>query len=107
MAIDYDQLRAELIAAFHLEGLPKDKQNELLDKMTVAVMKRIFLETMEKLGEAGAEEYEKLMETDPEPKQVEDFLMAKIPNYQAMVEQIIADFKVEMGQGLEGVAVEK
>ena len=53
MSIDHKQIRDELSEAFHLEGMPVKQQEELIGKMGEALLKRIFLETMEKIGDEG------------------------------------------------------
>lgn len=96
MTLQYEQLQQELIDEFGLGVLTPEKQEEMIAKMTEVLMKRIFVDTMEKLGETGANEYEKLLETKPEQSQVEAFLKSKIVNYDEMVENIVAEFKMEM-----------
>ena len=87
----------QLIKDLGIDTLAEDKQNELIIKMTEVLLKRIFLETMEKLGEQGREEYEKLTEgTDVDPEKVEAFFKEKIQDYDAMVQQVIEEFRAEM-----------
>ena len=89
---------AQLVKDLGIDTLSQDKQNELVIKMTEVLLKRIFLETMEKLGENGREEYEKMTEGDIIPEQVEAFFKEKIQNYDEMIQLIIDDFKAEMMQ---------
>jgi len=86
----------QLIKDLGIDTLSQDKQNDLIIKMTEVLLKRIFLETMEKLGEKGREEYEKMSEGEVEPQQVEEFFKEKIKNYDEMVQQIIEEFRNEM-----------
>lgn len=81
----------QLIKDLGIDTLSQDKQNELIIKMTEVLLKRIFLETMEKLGESGREEYEKMSEGEVAPEQVEAFFKEKIANYDEMVQQIIEE----------------
>jgi hypothetical protein len=90
------QALSQLIKDLGIDTLSEDKQNELIIKMTEVLLKRIFLETMEKLGESGREEYEKMSEGKVEPEQVEAFFKEKISNYDEMVDKIIEEFKAEM-----------
>jgi hypothetical protein len=90
------QALSQLIKDLGIDSLPQDKQNELVIKMTEVLLKRIFLETMEKLGEQGREEYEKMSEGEIEPEQVAVFFKEKINNYDGLVEAIIQDFRAEM-----------
>jgi hypothetical protein len=86
----------QLIKDLGIDTLSQDKQNELIIKMTEVLLKRIFLETMEKLGEEGREEYEKMSEGEVEPQQIEAFFKEKIHNYDEMVQHIIEEFRGEM-----------
>ncbi len=94
--IDYTKLREELVDELALSGLAPEKQDELLGKMLEALLKRIFMNTMERLGDAGVAEYEKLVESNPEEKAVAEFLEIKIPNYDSFVQDIIEQFKKDV-----------
>ena len=87
---------AQLIKDLGIDTLSEDKQNELIVKMTEVLLKRIFLETMEKLGEQGRAEYERMTEGELVPEQVEAFFKEKILNYDEMVQGVIDEFKEEM-----------
>lgn len=87
---------AQLIKDLGIDTLSKDKQNDLIIKMTEVLLKRIFLETMESLGEEGREEYEKLIAGEVDSEKVEAFLKEKIKNYDDMVQIIVNEFKHEM-----------
>ncbi|OGI14495.1 MAG: hypothetical protein A3E38_00745 [Candidatus Moranbacteria bacterium RIFCSPHIGHO2_12_FULL_54_9] len=100
MALDQEALKKELIEAFRLEGIPGDKQEELLAKIGEALLKRIFLETMEKMGEAGIAEYEALLEKNAKQEELEAFFETKIPGYNVFVRGIVTAFKEEMQNGL-------
>lgn len=101
MALDQTQLREELIKAFHLEGIPEDKRDELLDKMGEALVKRIFLATMEKLDETGMKEYEALLEREAPAEEIEAFFETKIPGYDVFMRDVATEFKDEMTKSLE------
>lgn len=88
---------AQLVKDLGIDTLSQDKQNELIIKMTEVLLKRIFLETMEKLGDKGRAEYEKIAEDkDMTPEKMEEFLKGRIADYDQMVQKIIEDFKGEM-----------
>ena len=88
----------QLIKDLGIDTLSEDKQNELIIKMTEVLLKRIFIETMDKLGEKGREEYGQIATDDVEPEKIEAFFKEKISNYDEMVQQIITDFKTEIMQ---------
>ena len=98
--IEVENVQAEALAALvkdlGIDTLAEDKQNELIIKMTEVLLKRIFIETMDRLGEQGREEYEKISQGDVNPEQIEVFFKEKISNYDEMVKQIIEEFRTEM-----------
>lgn len=100
MALDQEALKKELIESFHLEGIPAEKQEALLAKMGEALLKRIFLETMEKIGETGVTEYEALLDRGAPQGEIEAFLENKIPGYNIFVRGVVAKFKEETEAGL-------
>lgn len=96
MALEYDSIKEELIRELRLEPLPKDKQEALLVSMGEALLKRIFLETMDKIGDAGVAEYEALLDTGAKQDAIDSFFEQKIPGYDIFVRGIITRFKEEM-----------
>lgn len=79
-----------------LANVSQEKKEALLVKMTEVLLKRIFIETMEKLPEPDQDDYAKIIEDGSSPDRVEAFLKEKIPNYEEMVKKVIEDFKAEM-----------
>ncbi|GBE16801.1 hypothetical protein BMS3Abin15_00625 [bacterium BMS3Abin15] len=95
-----DKLQEQLVKELGLDNLPEDRQQELLIKTTEVLLKRIFLETMEKLSDHGRSEYEKMIKKGAEPQQLEEFLKSNIQNYENMVQGVIDDFKEEMKEDI-------
>lgn len=96
MAIDYAALKDEFVKEFHLEKVSEEKQEELLAKMGEALLKRIFLETMEKIGDEGVTEYEALLEKKAKEEEIDVFFESKIPGYNVFVRDIVENFKADM-----------
>jgi hypothetical protein len=87
---------AQLVKELGIDSLSKEKQEELVINMTEVLLKRIFFETMEKLGENGREEYSKMTEGEVEPEKIDAFFKERISNYDEMVQQVVDEFKSEM-----------
>lgn len=93
-----EETMAKLIEDLGIGDLPQEKQNEIIIKMTEVLLKKIFIETMENLGEDGIDEYGKLMEKEASAEEVEVFLKERISNYDEMVQKVIEEFRNDMMQ---------
>lgn len=89
-------LQNSIIEELELQDLPKEKQEEILVKMTGVLLKKIYLETFEKLEQKDREELGKMLEGETRPEQVESFLRGKIENYDGFVKKIIEDFREDV-----------
>lgn len=96
-----EKMQKQLIDELGLGNLPRDKQQEVVIKMTEILLKRIFLGTMNKLGNQGRVEYEKIVEQGASPEKIEDFLKSNIHNYEEMIQKVIEDFKEEMKKDIK------
>jgi len=96
-----NKMQEELMRDLGMDGLSEEQQQELIVKMTEAVLKRIFLETLEKLSEEDKKTYEEMIEKQEDPGKLENFLAEKIPNYDKMVAKIVTDFKEEIKTDLK------
>lgn len=93
----HDEALAQLVKDLGIDTLSQDKQDEIIVKMTEVLLKRIFLETMERLGDEGREAYASLMDQgEVAPEQMEAFFKERIPDYDAVVQQVIEEFRSEM-----------
>ena len=90
-------LQQSIIEEMGLQNLPKEKQEDILVKMTEVLLKKIYLETFEKLGEADREELAKMLDTEEaQPEKVEAYLRTKIEDYDGFVKNVVEEFKEEM-----------
>lgn len=87
--------KTNLIKELGLEDLAEERQLNLLNLMTEAILKRITINVLENLSEADRKEFDKVRETN-DPNQIHDFLKSKIPNYDKMAKETIEEFKKEM-----------
>jgi uncharacterized protein YutE (UPF0331/DUF86 family) len=90
-------LQQSIIEELGLQNLPQEKQEEILVKMTEVLLKKIYLETFEKLGEADRVELGNMLDKeDADPAKVEEYLRSKIEDYDGFVKKIVEEFKEEM-----------
>ena len=91
-----------LLEELGLQGLPSDTQARLLTQMTESLLKRITLEVLEKLSPEERQEFESIRETADFEK-VTEYLRGKIPDFDAMVREKVAEFKEEMKETIEAL----
>lgn len=96
MALDVNALREDLAKGLGIEMLPIPEQERLIDMAIETLIKEIYIQTIEKLGEAGGKEYEALADREGSEAEMADFLRARIPDYDNFVAKIVLDFKRDM-----------
>lgn len=87
-------LQENIITKLGLGGLSTDKQADLLIRMANIIQKRLALRVMKLLPEESLDEYLKLADNDEIGGH--KFLAEKIPNYAAIIEEEIVNFKKEI-----------
>jgi hypothetical protein len=91
-----NEIQKKLMEDLNLHNLPEEKQIELINKMTEAVLGRILVETLDKLNEEDKDKYQGMIDNESSPEEMDNFLNSRIPGYGEMVKKIIANFVKEM-----------
>jgi hypothetical protein len=90
------QIEESLIKEMGLTDLPAEKQQELVGKMFEVLLKRIYVEAIEKLGEEERKTFGEMIDRDADPEEVEKFLQEKISDFPEMLKNILSGFREEM-----------
>jgi len=85
----------DLIKELGLEGLPIEKQKEMLERMANVVNKRIILRAMDELSEDEVMEINSSL-VSLDTQEALSLLDEKIPNFDKIVSEEIAKFQEEM-----------
>ena len=88
-------LQQTIIDELGLGELPEERKTALLGQITESLLKRILVRVLSDLSEADRDTFAAVQETG-DPEKINTFLTEKIPNYEAMLQEIIAEFKTEM-----------
>lgn len=86
-----------------LADLPQAQREELLTKMTESLLTRIAVEVVEKLSDADKEVFA-TMQDDKDIEKITAFLKEKIPDYEAFLEKISAEFKEDMKNAVDALS---
>jgi len=84
----------DLMKELGLDSLPIEKQQQLASQMLEVVEKRIFREALYILTDREKKELDKVLDADD--GDTIEFLRRKIPNFDILVAEIVADFKNEI-----------
>jgi hypothetical protein len=87
-----EELHHVIGAALGIPETPNDKQKELIDKTVETILKKLYLDTIERLSEEDQKTYLQFIESEKPPEEVARFLNEKIPDYPGMTQKIIKDF---------------
>lgn len=91
-----EEAKKALLEEMGIADLPEDQQNELIDKMTEAVLKRMLLVVLEKLNDEDRASFEAMIDKEAAPEEVNSFLQEKIPDYEQLAAKVVNEFKEEM-----------
>ncbi len=93
--------RDEIAKELGLEELPPEEREKILGKMSEALLRRVFLETVENLSnEEDKNTLSTILEGNPKIEDVKNFVVEKIPNYDNLVAGIVQNFKDEFKEDM-------
>lgn len=79
-----------------LQKLPDARKDELLNQMAQVIQDRITDRLIEAMSGEQRTAFEKLLDTNPEPNQVDDFLKQAVPGYEQIAQEEAQSFKQEI-----------
>lgn len=88
-----DKIKEDIMQYLGLSKLSEDKQDEILAKIGEIILKKIFIETVDKLDEPDRIEFEKMLKEGTDADSIEKFLNTKIENYDMIVSGIVEEVK--------------
>ena len=97
-----DFLQKDLITELGLQALPDDKKEEMVLRIGELIQQNVVLRIVSEMPESDKDEFEKVLGEDSGEKTME-FLQAKFPNLNQVVEEEITKFKQEAISQMQGV----
>lgn len=92
---------ASALERLDVSAIPQELRIELLSQMTEVALKRIAVESAERLSPQDQDELLKLQESSKEPSEIEAFVRERIPDYDVLVETTLNEFLEEMQWNLK------
>jgi len=104
MSQNSDILKKNIIVELGLEALPKDRQLNLLSRMSDLIQKRVLLHVIQSLSVADKEEFDKLLGKENE-QTIFRFLIAKVPNIDEITDEEVIKFKEEVVEKVKNMNI--
>lgn len=91
-----DKIKEDIMQYLGLSKLSQDKQDEILSKIGEIILKKIFIETVDKLGEEDRIEFERMLKEGSDAESIEKFLNTKIENYDMIIGKIVEEIREDI-----------
>ena len=94
-------LKQTILDELGIADLPEERRERILVDMMEVILKRLYIETMEKLSKEDQDALMDLLDNKAEEAKVETFLREKIENYNDFVKKVVDEFKVELKEDID------
>lgn len=91
-----EKVQDDIVKDLGLEKFSPEMQNDILEKIGELIIKKMFLATMDRLDSKSAGEFEKIVDEEKTPEEIEAFLREKIDGYDEMLEKIVVEVREEL-----------
>jgi len=94
-------MQETIVEELGLGDLPEEQKAKVLVDLLELVLKRLYMETMDKLTQEDQQELMKMLEEKAESDKVEAFLREKISGYDEFVKKVVSDLKDELKEDVD------
>lgn len=89
-------LQGNIIDLLGLQHLPEDRKQQLLAQMSQVLQDRLTDRLIESMSKDQRDQFERLLNSDPTPDQVDAFFKATVPDYVELAMDEVVKFKKEL-----------
>jgi len=89
-------LQQTIVDELGLGDVPEERKAKILVDLLELVLKRLYMETMDKLTKEDQQELMKMLDEKAEAEKIEAFLRGKIEDYNEFVKKVISSLKDEL-----------
>ena len=93
-------LQQTIIEELGLGDLPEERKAQILVDLLELVLKRLYMETMDKLTKEEQQELMNMLEEKADQEKVESFLRSKITDYDEFVKKVVSELKDELKEDI-------
>jgi hypothetical protein len=93
-------MQETIVEELGLGDMPEEQKAKVLVDLLELVLKRLYMETMDKLTQEDQQALMKMLEEKAEPDKVEAYLRGKISDYDEFVKKVVSDLKDELKEDI-------
>jgi len=91
-----DETKDDIMKELGFDKLSQDKQDDILAKIGEIILKKIFIETVDKLNDEDTDKFKEMLKGGESAEGIESFLSTKIKNYDTIIGKIVAEVKKDI-----------
>lgn len=91
----FNEINKNIIVTLGINKLPVEKQKEAMERLGSIVYQEVMLRVLDILNEEDKDMFEKMVEKDPNPEILFEFLSSKITNFAEIVKEEAENLKEE------------
>lgn len=92
----------QLLKAANIAAMPEDYKKSYKERLAMEVERRIGIVVMNELDKKDLGEFEKLLEKDVSPEEIQNFISSRVPNLVELVRKALDDFAAEFIAAAKG-----
>ncbi|TSA45945.1 hypothetical protein D4R51_01010 [bacterium] len=93
-------LQQTIVDELGLGDLPEERKAQILVDLLELVLKRLYMETMDKLTKEEQQELMNMLEEKADQEKIESFLRSKITDYDEFVKKVVSELKDELKEDI-------
>lgn len=94
----FNEINKNIIVTLGINKLPVEKQKEAMERLGSIVYQEVMLRVLDILNEEDKDTFEKMVEKDPNPEILFEFLSIKITNFAEIVKEEAENLREESAE---------
>lgn len=83
----FNDINKNIVVTLGINTLPVEKQKEAMERLGAIVYQEVMLRVLDILSEEDKDEFEKIIEKNPDPENLFEYLINKVPNLDQIVKE--------------------
>jgi len=94
----FNEINKNIVVTLGINTLPVEKQKEAMERLGAIVYQEVMLRVLDILSEEDKDEFEKIIEKNPDPDILFEYLINKVPNLEQIVKEEAENLREEASE---------